>query len=113
EGALLGHLVGQADHLLDHGPAGELREPAVHRVSRVEEKRLSPVAAEDQEDLEEELVAPVAEDQPVGLGPPPSREDLAEIVATTGISVEKDPVQLFSGDVPAGHVRFWPLVRVN
>ena len=85
----------------------------MHGVRGVEQERLSPVTAEDEEDLEQELVAAVAEDEPIGLGPPPRREDLAELIATPGVPVEKDAVQLLGGDVPARHVRLGPLVRVD
>ena len=71
------------------------------------------MTAENEEDLEQQLVAAVAEDEPVRLGPPPGREDLAKIVAASGVPVEEDAVQLLGGDVPARHVRLGPLVRVD
>ncbi len=79
----------------------------------MEEERLAPVATEDEKDLEQELVAAVAEDEPVRFGAPAGREDLTKVVASTGISVEKDAVQLLGRDVAARHVRLRPFVRVD
>jgi hypothetical protein len=79
----------------------------------VEEQRLSPMTAEHKEHLEQELVAAVSEDEPIGLGSPPSREDLAQLIAATGIAVQQDAVQLVRRDVAARHGRLRPLVRVD
>src|SRR5256885_2006661 len=102
-----------AGDLLDDGPARELRQPSVHRIRGVEEQGLAAVAAEDEEDLQQKLVAAVAEDQPVRLRAPARGENLAKLVAAAGVPVEKHTVQLLRRDVAAGDVRLGPFVRVD
>jgi hypothetical protein len=92
ESPLPGEVVRQPHPLFSHGAARELSQPAVHRVGRMEEERAAPVAPEDEEDLQQHLVAAVAEGELVGVDAPPLLKDAPQLVSAPRIAVQQDTV---------------------
>ena len=87
----------------------------MHVVGRLEEQRRPVMPAEDEEHLQENVVAPVAEDELTGLDAVARRERRAKVRARggRGIPVEQDVVELLGRQVEARRVRVRPLVRVH
>src|SRR5207249_9309625 len=113
ERAFASDLVGEPDYLFDDRATRELRQTSVHRIGRMEEQRLAPMTSEHEEDLEQELVAAVPEDEPIGLRPPTRREDLAQLVATSGVTIEQHALDDIRREVTSRAIGLGPLVRVD
>ena len=79
----------------------------------MEEQRLAVVAAEDEEDLQQQLVAAVSEHELIRRRAPARGEHLAELVAAARVAVKDDAVKLVRAQISGDRVRLRPLVGVD
>jgi hypothetical protein len=71
------------------------------------------VAAEQQERVEEDLVAAVPEDELLGLDPVPRGERRKQIGGGTGVAVQQDALELGVAHVPRRGIRLRPLIGLE
>ena len=111
--ALATEVVGETDELVDDAAARGDREPAMHRVRRLEEQGASPVATESQKGVEQHLIAAVAQDDLVRGDTVSLGESAPELGCRRGVTIQEELVQLLRRQPCARWIWHRPLIRVQ